>query len=233
MFQIKAEQFEGPLAVLLELIEKNKLDITQLSLAKVTDDYLAYLERTEGIDLANLSEFLLIASQLILIKSKALLPLFKLVEEEEEEIEDLQQRLREYQKFKKAAEWLGQRWEKEEMSFSRPESNFKRSEFVLPNIKKQELRKIFTKIIAEIPTKEALKEEVLEKKASLEEKIVQIKRFLKENIEISFQRTVQGAQGKTEIIMTFLAVLELAKRRVVLVRQQYSFGEIILRAEKK
>jgi len=85
MYNVKLENFEGPLNLLLELIEKRELDITQLSLAKVADDYLEFIEREGEIDLANLSEFLLIASQLILLKSKALLPVFELTKEEEEE----------------------------------------------------------------------------------------------------------------------------------------------------
>jgi segregation and condensation protein A len=232
MFQVKTGQFEGPLALLLDLIEKNKLDITTLSLAKVTDDYLEYLERADKIGLTSLSEFLFIASQLILIKSKALLPLFELAQEDEEEIENLQQRLLEYQQFKKIAKWLGQQWGKGTQSFSRPEGSLEARGFVSPNIKKKELEILFTEVIAEIPSEEALKEEVLEKAISLEEKIIQLRRFLEKKSEISFQQAIQAAQNKIEAVVAFLAVLELAKRRVLFVKQAHSFGEIILKAKK-
>ncbi|MDR3559569.1 MAG: segregation/condensation protein A, partial [Candidatus Pacebacteria bacterium] len=75
MYRIKLDKFEGPLELLLELIEKDKMDVTELSLAKVADEYLEYIKNNESINLAHLAEFLSVASKLILIKSRALLPM--------------------------------------------------------------------------------------------------------------------------------------------------------------
>ncbi len=106
-YKVKLEQFEGPLDLLLELIEKEKLDITNLSLTKVADEYLSYIEDRENITLDSLASFLSVASRLILIKSRALLPLLKFSEEEEEEIKDLEYQLAEYKKFKDLSKKIG------------------------------------------------------------------------------------------------------------------------------
>ena len=107
MYYIKTEKFEGPFALLLDLIEKEKLRVSDLSLAQVADQYLEHIRGNEGIDLANLAEFLSVASKLILIKSRALLPVLEFTEEEEEEIKDLARQLEEYKKFKEASQAIG------------------------------------------------------------------------------------------------------------------------------
>ena len=105
-YNIKLEQFEGPLDLLLQLTEQEKLDITRVSLAQIADQYLEYISNAKNITLAHLADFLSVASKLILIKSKALLPLLQFTEEEEEEIKDLEHQLAEYKKFKEAAQKL-------------------------------------------------------------------------------------------------------------------------------
>ena len=102
-FKITVEDFEGPLDLLLRLIELEKLDVTKVSLAKVADDFLKHLEKIDNISTEKLSEFLDIASKIILIKSKILLPQLELTEEEQEDIDELEKRLKEYQVFKKVS----------------------------------------------------------------------------------------------------------------------------------
>ena len=99
-YHICLEQFEGPLDLLLSLIEKEKLDITHVSLAKVADQYLKYLETEESISLGNLTAFLSVAARLILIKSRALLPILEFSDEEEESMDDLETRLKVYKRFR-------------------------------------------------------------------------------------------------------------------------------------
>ena len=105
-YRFKLEKFEGPLDLLLELIEKEELRITELSLAKVADQYLEYIKNNENIHLENLSDFLSVASKLILIKSRALLPVLQFTDEEEGEIQDLARQLEEYKRFKEASQVL-------------------------------------------------------------------------------------------------------------------------------
>lgn len=102
-YRFQLEQFEGPLDLLLGLIEKEKLDITQVSLAEIADQFLAYIDNNENINLEQLSAFLSVATRLILIKSRALLPILTFTEEEEESIQDLEEHLRLYQIFREQA----------------------------------------------------------------------------------------------------------------------------------
>src|SRR4249920_742770 len=101
-FRIKTEVFEGPLDLLLSLVEKRKLFINDISLAKVTDDFIAYIQKFDNMPMADSAQFILIASTLLLIKSKSLLPSLTLSEDEEEGIHDLETRLKIYQRIKEA-----------------------------------------------------------------------------------------------------------------------------------
>src|SRR3989344_9240027 len=106
MFEIKQEKFEGPLELLLELIEKEKLSINEISLAKVTDDYLSHIKSLGKIDPIKLGEFLVVASQLMLVKSRSLLPDLAESEEEQGSIAELESRLLEYQRIRNLAREL-------------------------------------------------------------------------------------------------------------------------------
>ena len=230
-FTIKNKHFEGPLDLLLELIEKQKLDVTKLSIVEVADEYLEYVDSRENVDLANLSEFLLIASQLILLKSKALLPLFEFSQEEEEEIEDLEERLREYQRFKKAASDIKTLLEGKKVSFSREEEKVQRISFVMEKVPPGELKKLFCGALQSMPTKEELAKQVMEEVVSIEEKISQLKNSIEERMRVAFHETVQEAGSKIDVIVTFLAMLEMVKQQLVTVSQGELFSDIIM--EKK
>jgi len=151
-YRVKIEQFEGPLDLLLSLIEEQKLDIIKLSLAAVTDQYLEHIKNNQEIHLENLSDFLSVAAKLILIKSKALLPMLKLTDEEEEEIEDLTVKLREYKKFKEASLKIGQLDKFKKISLSR-EGYWGVKAFFYPPDKLNifDLKKHFQLVLKEIP----------------------------------------------------------------------------------
>ena len=225
-YQVKLQQFEGPLPLLLELIEKQKLDITTVSLAQVADDFLVYLEGGKNISLGNLSEFLLIASHLILIKSKALLPFFEFTKEEEEDIEDLEDRLKEYRRFKKAAEELGENWMKQNISFSKDEEKIKIIKTEMPNVNGDDLLELITKVIDKNKKEEEIEEEVLEVAVSLEEKITDLRNAILKRAKISFNETIKDSKNKIEVVVSFLAVLEMMKQKFVTVKQDGAFGDI-------
>ena len=227
-FELKNRHFEGPLHLLMELIEKQKMDITKLSLVEVADEYLEYVESKEHVDLANLSEFLLIASQMILLKSKALLPLFEFTKEEEEEIENLEERLREYQRFKKAANSVGAMLSKKDVSFSKSEEKVQRVSFVCERVAPGDLHKIFTSTLQNIPTNEELKKQIIEEVVSIEEKILQLKDSLEARMKIAFHEMIEESTNKIDVIVTFLAMLEMVKQKLVMVKQREIFGEIVI-----
>jgi len=233
-YQVKLQEFEGPLPLLLELIEKQKLDITTVSLAQVADDFLGYLESGKDINLANLSEFLLIASHLILIKSKALLPFFEFTKEEEEDIEDLEGRLREYRRFRKAAERLGKHWMQQNISFSKDEEKIKVIQTEMPDINNDDLHKLILEVIDKNKKEEELEEEVLEVAVSLEEKITDLRNAILKRAKVSFNETIKESKNKIEIVVSFLAVLEMMKQKFVIVKQAGAFGDILIeKAESK
>ncbi|NTW27146.1 MAG: segregation/condensation protein A [Candidatus Moranbacteria bacterium] len=229
-YHIKIEQFEGPLDLLLQLTEQEKLDITRVSLAKIADQYLAYISETKNITLAHLADFLTVASRLILIKSKALLPMLEFTEEEEEEIKDLEYQLAEYKKFKDASAKLA-------LVFDAPQMNFSREGFLgfgtvfypPEKIVAEDLQKAFAKVLGEIPVVEKLEEEMVKEILTLEDKILHLQETLREKVQTSFAELVANAKDKVEVVVSFLAMLELVKQRIIHVEQGELFSEIRLK----
>lgn len=219
--------FEGPLDLLLELIEKEKLDITEVSLAKVTDQFLEYLEKTKEISPEHLADFLLIAGKLILIKSKAILPMLELEREEEEDIEELKERLEEYRKFKEASKELKSLLGRKKMFFSRESYSGMKTVFCPPeNLSALDLQKAFEDVINKIPKFEYLAKDTIRSVISIKDKIEHLKRSLQERMEVTFREAITGAANKVEIIVTFLAMLEMVRKNIVVVEQGEMFGDI-------
>jgi segregation and condensation protein A len=234
VYQIKTEQFEGPLDLLLQLTEDQKLDITRVSLAKIADQYLEYIANTQNITLEHLADFLSVASRLILIKSKALLPMLEFTEEEEEEIKDLEYQLAEYKKFKEASRKLAELSDNQKISFSRESFWGQRVVFYPPkNITAGDLAKIFSKILGEIPVIEKLEQELVREVLTLEEKIEHLRSTLKEKMQTSFSELVENAKDKVEIIVSFLAMLELMKQQLIHVEQGELFSEIRMKHKQQ
>ena len=233
MFKVRLEKFEGPLDLLLELIEDQKLDISRLNLAKVADDYLEFIRANEGIDLENLAEFVTIASKIILIKSQSILPTIEITPEEEKEIVDLENQLREYQRFKSVAEKIRGMREKKNYSFSRDYLLGVSAIFSPPkNVNIFDLKKAFLKVISEIILPEKLPEESIRAIITLEEKIEELQNTLQKRVETSFRELSGSTKDKIEVIVAFLAMLEMVKQRIIDVEQSEIFEEIrILRPQ--
>ena len=230
MYKVNIEQFEGPLDLLLELINKEKLDITGISLAQITDQYLNYLEKKEDINLVNLADFLTVAAKLILIKSKALLPLLDLSSEEEEEIFDLEKQLEEYRKFKLIAVEVEKIFNNKKQSFSRDNFLEIKPVFSPPEgVGVEELMSVYEDILGQIPVLEKLEEERISRVVSLKERIDSLKDMLSKKVEITFSEIIKKGGDKVEVIVSFLAVLEMVKRRIVVVEQGEMFYEIKLK----
>jgi len=227
MFKVQLEKFEGPLDLLLKLIEEQKLDITRLNLAKVADDYLEYIRANENISLENLAEFVNIASRIILIKSQNILPSLEITAEEEKEIVDLENQLREYQKFKKAGEKIGETLKKKRFSFSRDYLLGVAAAYNAPkNVNVFDLKKAFLKVVSEIVLPEKMPEESVREIITLEDKIEELKESLQKRVETSFRELSSSAENKIEIIVAFLAMLEMVKQRIIDVEQNELFDEI-------
>jgi len=227
MYQLNLEQFSGPIEKLLELIEEKKLEITELSLAEVTADFLNYLKQIEKIEPRFLADFVVIASQLLLIKSKALLPGLSLTTEEEGSIKDLESRLRFYQEFKPAINYLKKLSEQNNVSISRP-LFFGRPAIFYPaeNIKIEELYKAIDEIFEtfkELSESQIIKSSLI----SLEEKIEEIMKRL--GVESLKFEELTKEKPRSEIVVLFLALLHLLASQLVKVEQKKRFESIMIR----
>lgn len=233
MYTVKLKEFQGPLDLLLQFTEEKRLDITKISLAKVTDQYLAYLKKIENISLEDLANFLVIASRLILIKSRMLLPSLELTEEEEEDIETLKRQLKEYKKFKELAKKIEEIAKVKNMAYSREKYRGFKTIFYPPkNFKLEDLKITFKKILEEIALlEERLPEESIKLKISLEEKIKDIQKLLSNKIKTTFQDMTQKTKSRMDIIISFLALLELAKQKIITTKQDQLYGNITIKKQ--
>ncbi|MCX6762109.1 MAG: segregation/condensation protein A [Candidatus Moranbacteria bacterium] len=229
MYQVKLEKFEGPLELLLDLIEKEKLSITELNLAHVADQYLDYIKDNQSIHLENLADFLSVAAKLILIKSRALLPILKFSDEEEEEIEDLAQQLAEYKKFKEISAKVRKLALENRVCYSKPPYQGIKSVFYPPeNINAFDLKKYFQKVLSEIPAVAVLQEELVSEIVTMEERISDLEIALRNKLETCFSELVSEAKDKIDVIISFLAMLEMVKQRMIHVEQKELFQDIKL-----
>jgi segregation and condensation protein A len=230
VYHFKSDKFEGPLDLLLQLIEEQKMSITEVSLAKVADQYLEYISQKEKITLENLADFLTVASKLILIKSRALLPTLEFSDEEEKEIIDLEKQLIEYKKFKGAATSIGKIAESKRIIFSREKFISIKAFFYPPeNINVFDLKKYFVRILSEIPIFDKLEKEMVKEVITLEEKMNHLRDFVKGKMETSFSELVSAADDKIDVIISFLAMLEMIKRRIIHADQRELFSDIKLK----
>lgn len=229
-FQIKQEKFEGPLELLLELIEKERLAISDVSLAKIADEYVKYVKSLEKIDPESLAEFLVVAAQLMLIKSRALLPQLELTPEETASIEELERRLQEYQKIRAAAQEIKKAELQKNFIYTRESYLGMEPIFYPPRgVTANKIAAALTAFLETLPKIEKLAEDRIRRIISLEEKINQIRAFLQEKVERAFSEIIKGAGEKTEIIVSFLALLELARQKFLDLHQEKLFEDIIFR----
>ncbi|MDD4332705.1 MAG: ScpA family protein [Patescibacteria group bacterium] len=229
---IKTDKFEGPLSLLLQIIEKEEMDITQVCLAKIADEYVEYIKKAENINPDEMADFLVVAAKLLLIKSKALLPY--LFPEEEEEIKEFEDQLRMYKEFLEATKNIEAMIGKKKFMFAREfnrQAILQSAKLFAPpkNLTKEDLRMIFGELLERLkPQEEELEEKTLERKINIEEKILHIQKALLDRIKVSFNNILATAENKTEVIVSFLAMLELIKQREINAEQGELFEEIFI-----
>src|SRR3989344_4072991 len=233
MHVVKQEKFEGPLELLLELIQKDKLSINEISLAKVTDEYVSQVEKLakEGkIDQEALAEFLVIAGELLLIKSRSLFPEYAPTPEEQESFEELERRLVELKRMRDASQELGKLGRSRVFIFSRDPYLGMEPLFYPPEkFSLNNLYDAFLKVYEALLKLEKLVEEKIKRIISLEEKIKELQDMLTAKVERFFSEVIKGGKEKAEIIVSFLAILELAKQKLVELEQGQIFGDIRIR----
>jgi len=228
-YEVTLPCFRGPLDLLLHLIQERELEITKISLAQVTDQYLAYVSRLERLEAETLADFIVVAAQLLLIKSQALLPQPPAgeFEEEEEMGDELVRRLIEYQKFKATAQQLRSREEEGLRAYSRAVAAHPRPPFSLQGVSLNDLVEVLRQALQEQPVG-FVGEIVAPLTISLPAKIRELERLVRRRRRLNFNRLLKRAKSRLEIIVTFLALLQLIKRRNIAVQQDRPFGEITI-----
>lgn len=228
-FKVRVGEFEGPLDILLELIEKRKLHISEVSLAKVADEFIEHIKRHEEFPMADSAEFILIASTLLLIKSKSLLPTLDLSSEEVESIENLEERLNLYKNYKEMAIKLGEIFGN--FLYSPRERKSGKIVFApTPEINLQNIKSSLLSAIEKVAKKEILPKVSVGKVISIEEMIEKLSERVSKGLRMSFGSFASKAE-KVEVIVGFLAMLELVKRGAVRVAQKNHFEEIEIECE--
>lgn len=234
------EKFSGPLGLLLTLIESEEMDITEIALAQIADDYVAYLKSASDIDSEEMADFLFMAAKLLFIKSKALLP-YLYSQEDEEEVQDLEKQLRMYKEFIAASLKVKELIGAERRLYLPPLSKNRRAQFNLPVFSPplklnanliHERFKLFLRVFEEFLKKQAETElplKTLEPKVSIDDKIISIRQILSDKLLVNFSKMLQTASSRTEVIVSFLAVLELAKQKELFFEQEELFSEIMIR----
>ena len=229
-YQLTLEKFSGPLGLLLNLVEEQKLSINEISLAEIAEKYIAYLKSLEEIPKEELAAFLVIASTLMLIKSRSLLPGVKLTEEEETDIKELEQRLKTYQFFKELSQYIRELSKTDRHLFGREAYVGMRSVFFPPEgLTAADFKKIMDEILEAVPKTEKLPEGTLGKMISIEDKMTEIQERLNQMLAMTFDELKNSAKEKIEVIISFLAMLELVKQGWLILDQQKLFGGISLK----
>ncbi len=235
-YQVRLEVFEGPLDLLLTLIEREELDITVVSLAKVTGQYLEYIRHLEDVHPEMLSGFLVVAAKLLYIKSLALLPRPDPAEGEEEEEEDVGQdlvrQLQEYRRYRAAAQVLDVRLKAGLRAYVRiaPPPAVEPSSLRVEGVTLEDLLRAAREALAVAPPAPDVSEVVSPLVVTVEEQIALIRHRLRESPRVAFHSLLRQGQSREEVIVTLLAVLEMARRFEVALHQDEPFGEIWIEA---
>ena len=233
-FVVKARDFEGPLELLLELIEEHKLSVNEISLSTISDEYIRYLETIGVRDRESLSQFISVAATLMLIKSKTLLPGLVLTEEEEGNIDELEQRLRAYAEVKEASKKI------EKLFLVSPLFHTGHTSVVVPiftpdkQVTQELLRECITKLLHELPKQELHPEAKVKRTLDIKDVIESLVERVRGHMKVPFSSLISNkevSERKSLIVVHFLALLELMKYGTLLVGQSEEFGEIMIESQ--
>ena len=230
MYSVRTDKFEGPLELLLDLIEKQKLSISEISLAAIADEYISEIKQRAVFQPDEVAQFLVVASTLMLIKSRSLLPQFQVTHEEEADIEELAKRLQDLRRMRGLAVFVEEVYQKERRMYAREAAFTFPVVFYPPDdFTSNSLWALMSGIVEKLPHNirlPKLPEHALKKIVSLEEKIRELMSRVEHSMRKSFRALVGATNEKTEIIVSFLALLELIKQGRVIGEQQTVFGDI-------
>jgi len=244
VLEVEEHNFKGPIELLFELIEKRKLGIHDVALAKVADDFIAYLERQENFPVGEAASFLAVASTLLLIKSRSLLPGLVLTGEEEEDAKSLETRLLLFARMKELSVFVKDRWGVNPEFSALPRKNLEVVFAPSKNMTIEGLKESFARVIALIPKIEKKDKTNIAKVISLEQMITNLGERLTKAMNLSFHDIVKEHGGthsgsklhipkefRKNLIVSFLALLELVKRGAIEAMQENASGDILVESK--
>ena len=225
--QITLEKFQGPLDLLLQLIENEKLAITEISLADVTEQFFKHLISLEGERSEELADFLVIATRLVYIKSRQLLP--NLYPPDEDDGKSLAEQLKFYKRYADASKYIEKKWREEPMAYGRIEPAVVVSGFFPPqNAAARDLRESMLQLLRRLQPINTLPEVKMDRTVTVEQKIKLIYNTLLKFKSLSFNKLLEDASSRSEVIVSFLALLELIKKEKVAIDQGSAFEDMII-----
>ncbi len=228
---IKTQAFEGPLELLLDLVEKRKFLINDISLASVTDEYMRQVSIMQELSLPNTAQFIALAATLLLIKSKSLLPILELTQEEEEGIDDLEWRLKRYQLYRNLGTQIGEIFGKQvtharQFVPSRDPLFITDAYTTIPS-----LASAIADVLQNLPVKEEKPKVKVKTVISLEEMIDKLHDRIQKQMKLTFRELIADNTQKPHVIVGFLAILESVKQGSILAQQAQRFEDIHLEKE--
>lgn len=226
-FRIKTEAYEGPFELILDLIEKRQLSINELSLAQVTDDYIQFVRGHGQFPMEDAAQFIGIAATLLLIKSKSLIPELELSGDEEEDVDELKRRLAEYEKVREMMRELAKIFGKRVMISAgerAPEVVFAPAR----DLTLERLEAALADALAALEKEEQLPEARVRPMVTIEEMMDSLLSRAQKAMTMSFKEFAAGSKEKVEVIVSFLALLELVKEGALEAKQHESFADITI-----
>jgi segregation and condensation protein A len=241
--QVKTEKFQGPISLLFEMIESKKLSVSEFSLVAITEDYINYVKALEGLDKEETTHFISIASILILLKSKTLIPELELTEEEDRDIQILENQLLAFAVLKERVKYLEKLWSKKILLNAKVQHKSEGKIFVpSPQMDLGFFHKYVLDRLQELVPKEDEKKEVkVHKTLKIEDALSHVRMLIKRIKSLNFKNlnSASGSLGderlkeknKRNIVILFLAVLELVKIGEIDVVQEENFSDILISGE--
>ena len=233
---LKIDDFEGPLDLLLHLIKEKKMDLLNLKLEVIIDEYLLFIEKMEEMNLDIASSYLVMASELIEMKSKLLLPRQEEVKEEEEDPKErLVNRLIEYQRYKELSKDFKELEKERKSLYTRlPEDLkiYREDEKLINNtdVTVDDLLLAFQKFLERKKKEQPLNTQVTKKEITVEERTISIRKIFSNKKRVNFLELFD-VLTKEYVVVTFLAILEMAKKNEIKISQEDKYGEIICEVE--
>lgn len=242
VYSIKANDFEGPMDLLCHLIDKNKMNICDINISDITDQYIEYLNKMEELNLEIASEFVIMASTLLYLKSKTLLPVFEETEEREQELteEELLRRIIEYKKYKEVSEMFRKMYQENyKIIFKDPEKiKFDKKELD-DNLDSMEIYDAYKKVVDKNKTRlnknaRNIKKIAITDNYTVSSKVKEMYRELIRNKKFVFNNLYSEKQcNKEEVVTAFTGLLEMSRRSKVQTSQEILFGDILVEKHKR